>query len=186
MRSFKEPIDSKRWKLTSTCHFLLELDVRGGDSHKHSHFTEVGKSKQRIKVLVQGESTTLSSHMVGWATSESMHQEDATGDLISRSPSQHDLLLRCVRSLQLPYRQGFLLRRTRRLWTFCAERLWYTCPYYICFFTSSGLLLLLLEPTLSLVRVLPLESRLSSVRVAAADLVWNPDSHIRLQLKWGP
>jgi hypothetical protein len=86
----------------------------------------------------------------------------------------------------LPYRQGFLLRRTRRLWTFCAERLWYTCPYYICFFTSSGLLLLLLEPTLSLVRVLPLESRLSSVRVAAADLVWNPDSHIRLQLKWGP
>ncbi len=43
--------------------------------------------------------------------------------------------------------------------------------------------LLLLEPTLSLVRVLPLDSRLSSVRVAAADLVWNPDSDIRLQFE---
>ncbi len=53
-------------------------------------------------------------------------------------------------------------------------------PYYSCFFKSSGLLLLLLEPTFSLVRVLLLDSRLSSVRVAAADLVWNPDSDIRL------
>jgi hypothetical protein len=43
--------------------------------------------------------------------------------------------------------------------------------------------LLLLEPTLSLVRVPPLDSRLSSVRVAAADLVSNPDSDIRLQLE---
>jgi hypothetical protein len=51
------------------------------------------------------------------------------------------------------------------------------------FFKSSGLLLLLLEPTLSLVRVLPLDARLSLVRVAAADLVWNPDSDIRLQLE---
>jgi len=157
--------------LTSTCHFLLKLDVRGSDSHKHSHFTEVGKSQQRIKVLVQGESTASPGQMVGWATSESMHQEDATGDLISHSPSQHDLLLRCVRSLQLPYRQGFLLRQTRRLWRFFVERLWYTCPYYVCFFRSSALLLLLLEPTLSL------------VRVAAANLVWNPDSDIRLQLE---
>jgi hypothetical protein len=52
------------------------------------------------------------------------------------------------------------------LWLFCVERLWYTCPYYICFFKSSGLWLLLLEPTLSLVRVLPLDSRLSSVRIS--------------------
>jgi len=51
------------------------------------------------------------------------------------------------------------------------ERLWYTCPYYVCFFKSSALLLLLLEPTLSL------------VRVADANLVWNPDSDIRLQLE---
>jgi len=43
--------------------------------------------------------------------------------------------------------------------------------------------LLLLKPTLSLVRVLPLDSRLSSVRVAATDLVSNPDSDIRLQLE---
>jgi hypothetical protein len=43
--------------------------------------------------------------------------------------------------------------------------------------------LLLLEPTLSLVRVLPLDSRLSLVWVAAADLVWNPDLDIRLQLE---
>jgi hypothetical protein len=56
-------------------------------------------------------------------------------------------------------------------------------PYYFCFFKSSGLLLLLLEPTLSLVRVLLLDSRLSSVRVADADLVWNPDSDIKLQLE---
>ncbi len=56
-------------------------------------------------------------------------------------------------------------------------------PTYICFFKSSGLLLLLLEPTLSLVRVLPLDARLSLVRVAAADLVWNPDSDIRLRLE---
>jgi hypothetical protein len=43
--------------------------------------------------------------------------------------------------------------------------------------------LLLLEPTLSLVRVLPLDSRLSSVRVAATDLVSNSDSDIRLQIE---
>jgi hypothetical protein len=60
----------------------------------------VGKSQQRIKVLVQGESSTSSGQMVSKAISESMHQEDATGDLISRSPSQRDLLLRCVRSPQ--------------------------------------------------------------------------------------
>jgi hypothetical protein len=100
VRSFKEPIDSKRLKLASTCHFSIELDVRGSDSHKHSHFTKVGKSQQRIKVLVQGESSTSSGQMVGKAISESMHQEDATGDPISRSPSQRDLLLRCVRSPQ--------------------------------------------------------------------------------------
>ncbi len=69
------------------------------------------------------------------------------------------------------------------LWTFFVERLWYTCPYYICFFKSSGLLLLLLEPTLSLVRVLPLDARLSLVQVATADLVWNLDSDIKLQLE---
>jgi hypothetical protein len=63
------------------------------------------------------------------------------------------------------------------------ERLWYTCPYDICFFKSFSLLLLLLEPTLSLVRVLPLDARLSLVRVATADLVWNPDSDIKLQLE---
>jgi hypothetical protein len=51
------------------------------------------------------------------------------------------------------------------------------------FVFSKALALLLLEPTLSLVRVLPLDSRLSSVRVAAADLVSNPDSDIRLQLE---
>jgi hypothetical protein len=79
--------------LTSTRHFLLKLDVRGSDSHKHSHFTEVGKSQQQIKVFVQGESTTLSSQMVGKAISELMHQEDATCDLISCNPGQHDLLL---------------------------------------------------------------------------------------------
>jgi hypothetical protein len=44
--------------------------------------------------------------MVGKAISELMHREDATGDLISRSLGHHDLLLRCVRSPQLPYRQG--------------------------------------------------------------------------------
>ncbi len=65
------------------------------------------------------------------------------------------------------------------LWTFFVERLWYTCPYYFCFLKSSGLLLLLLEPTLSLVRVLLLDTRLSLVRVAAPDLVLNPDSDIR-------
>ncbi len=63
------------------------------------------------------------------------------------------------------------------------ERLWCTFPYYFCFFKSSGLLLLLLEPTLSLVRVLPLDSRLSLVQVVAADLVWNLDSDIKLQLE---
>ncbi len=63
------------------------------------------------------------------------------------------------------------------------ERLWCTFPYYFCFFKSSGLLLLLLEPTLSLVRVLLLDARLSLVQVAAADLVWNLDSDIRLQLE---
>jgi hypothetical protein len=76
--------------------FSIEIGRRGIDSHKHSHFTEVGKSQQRIKVLVQGESTTSSGQMVGKAIFESMHQEDATGDPISRSPGQHDLLFRCV------------------------------------------------------------------------------------------
>jgi hypothetical protein len=57
------------------------------------------------------------------------------------------------------------------LWTFFVERLWYTCPYYISFFKSSALLLLLLEPTFSL------------VRIAAEDLVLNPDLDIRLQLE---
>ncbi len=61
------------------------------------------------------------------------------------------------------------------------ERLWYTCPYYICFFKSYGLSVLLLEPTLSLVQVLLVDSRLSSVWVAAADLVSNPDSDIGLE-----
>jgi len=55
------------------------------------------------------------------------------------------------------------------------ERLLYTC--------SSDLFLLLLEPTLSLVRVLFLDARVSLVPVAAADLVSNPDSDIRLQLE---
>ncbi len=102
----KEPIDSKRLKLTSTCHFLSKLDVRGRDSHKPSHFTKVGKSQQRIRVLIQGESTTSSSQMVGEAISELMHREDATGDLISRSPGQHDLFLAGVWSPPLPYPQG--------------------------------------------------------------------------------
>jgi hypothetical protein len=106
VHSFKEPIDSKRLKLTSTFHFLFKWDVRGSDSHKHSHFTQVGKSHQRIKVLVPGESTTSSSQMVGKAISEFMHREDATRDLISRSPGRHDLLLPGVRSPQLPYPQG--------------------------------------------------------------------------------
>jgi hypothetical protein len=106
VHSFKEPIDSKRLKLISTCHFLLKSDVRGSDTHKHSHFTDVGKSRQRIKVLVQGESITLSSQMVGKTIFELMHQEDATCDLISCSPGQHDLLLQCVRSPPLPYLQG--------------------------------------------------------------------------------
>jgi hypothetical protein len=44
--------------------------------------------------------------MVGKATSELMHGEDATRDLISRSPGRHDLLLPGVRSPQLPYPQG--------------------------------------------------------------------------------
>jgi len=74
--------------------------------NKHSHFTKVGKSQQRIKVLVQGESTTSSSQMVGKAISELMHREDATCDLIPRSPGQHDLFLPCVQSPQLPYLQG--------------------------------------------------------------------------------
>ncbi len=86
--------------------FGQKLDVRGRDSHKHSHFTKVGKSQQRIKVLVRGESTTSSPQMVGKATSELMHREDATRDLISRSPGQHDLLLPRVRSPELPYPQG--------------------------------------------------------------------------------
>ncbi len=103
MHSFQEPIDSKRLKLTWTCHFLLKLDVRGSDSHKRSHFTKVGKSQQRMKVLVRGESTTSSSQMVGKAIFELMHPEDATCDLIPRSPGQHDSLLQRVRSLQLPY-----------------------------------------------------------------------------------
>jgi len=60
------------------------------------------------------------------------------------------------------------------------ERLWYTCPDYICFFKSSGLSVLLLEPTLSLVQVVLLHSRVSLVQVAVADLVLNPDSDIGL------
>jgi hypothetical protein len=67
-------------------------------AHKHPHFTKLGKSQQQIEVLVQGESTTSSGQMVGWAISESMHREDAIGDPISHSPGPHDLLLRCVRS----------------------------------------------------------------------------------------
>jgi hypothetical protein len=51
-----------------------------------------------MKVLVQGESTTSSSQMVGKAISELMHREDATRNLVSHSPSRHDLLLQCVRS----------------------------------------------------------------------------------------
>jgi hypothetical protein len=43
--------------------------------------------------------------MVGKAISELMHREDATCDLISRSPGRHDLLLPSVRSPQLPYPQ---------------------------------------------------------------------------------
>jgi hypothetical protein len=59
----------------------------------------VGKSQQLgFKVLVQGESTTSSSQMVGKAISELMHREDATRDLVSRSPGRHNLLLQCVRS----------------------------------------------------------------------------------------
>jgi hypothetical protein len=54
--------------------------------------------------------------MVGKAISELMHQEDAIGDLISRSPDQHDLLLRCVRSPQLPYRQGLEELLLPNLW----------------------------------------------------------------------
>ena len=106
VHSFKEPIDSKRLKLTSTCHFLLKSDVRRSGSHKHSHFADVGKSRQRIKVLVQAESTTLSSQMVGKAIFELMHQEYATCDLISCSLGQPDLLLQCVWSPLLPYLQG--------------------------------------------------------------------------------
>jgi len=83
--------------------FSIEIGRRGSDSHKHSHFTKVGKSEQRIKVLIQGESTMSSGQMVGKAIPESMHQEDAIGDLISCSPDEHDLLLRCVRSPRLPY-----------------------------------------------------------------------------------
>jgi hypothetical protein len=83
------------------------MDVRGSDSHKHSHLTEVGKSQQLgFKVLVQGESTTSSSQVVGKAISELMHREDATRDLISRSPGPHDFLLPGVRSPPLPYPQG--------------------------------------------------------------------------------
>ncbi len=66
------------------------------------------------------------------------------------------------------------------LWTFFWERLWYICPYYFSFFKSSGLSLLLLKPTLSCVQVMLLDARLSLVRVAAADLVLNLDSDIRL------
>jgi hypothetical protein len=56
----------------------------------------------------------------------------------------------------------------------------YFCPYYFCFFKSSGLSLLLLEPTLSLVQVMLLDSRVSLVQVVAANLVLNPDSDIKL------
>jgi hypothetical protein len=107
VHSFKEPIDSKRLRLTSTFHFLLKWDVWGSDSHKHSHFTKVGKSQQLgFKVLVQGESTTSSSQVVSKAISELMHRGDATRDLIFRSPGPHDFLLSGVRSLPLPYPQG--------------------------------------------------------------------------------
>jgi hypothetical protein len=53
--------------------------------------------------------------MVGTAISELMHQEDATCDFISRSPGQHDSLLRCVRSPQLPYLRGLELLHTVHL-----------------------------------------------------------------------
>jgi hypothetical protein len=36
--------------------------------------------------------------MVGKAISKLMHREDATRDLVSRSPGRHDLLLQCVQS----------------------------------------------------------------------------------------
>jgi hypothetical protein len=103
VRSLKEPIDSKGLKLTSTCPFLLKSDVRGRNSHKHSHFTKVrGKSQRRIRVLVQGENTISSSRMVGKA----MHREDVTRDLASRNPGQHDSLLPRVWSPPPPYPQG--------------------------------------------------------------------------------
>jgi len=86
--------------------FLLKSNVWGSDSHKHSHFTKVGKSQQLIKVLVQGESTTSSSQMVGKAIFELMHREDATCDLIFCSPDQRDLLFQLVGSPQLPYLRG--------------------------------------------------------------------------------
>jgi hypothetical protein len=35
---------------------------------------------------------------IGKAISELMHREDATRDLVSRSPGRHNLLLQCVRS----------------------------------------------------------------------------------------
>jgi hypothetical protein len=53
------------------------------------------------------------------------------------------------------------------------------------FSKAPAFFLLLPEPTLSLVRVLLLNARISLVRVAAADLVLNPDLDIRLQLEWG-
>ncbi len=99
----------------------------------------------------------------------------------------HECLSTSLLSLQIAARMMQEKCRMQILyscsWTFFVERLWYTCPYYFCFFKSSGLLLLLLEPTLNLVRVLPLDSRLSLVRVAAANLVWNPDLDTRLQLE---
>ncbi len=96
----------KDWNWLQHVIFYWNWTFSGSDSHKHWHFTELGKSRQWIKVLVPGESTTLSSQMVGTAISELMHLEDATCDFLSRSPGQHDLLLLCVRSPQLPYLLG--------------------------------------------------------------------------------
>jgi hypothetical protein len=99
----------------------------------------------------------------------------------------HECLSTSLLNLQIAAR---IMQEERRmqilyscLWTFFVERLWYTCPYYIYFFKNSGLFLLLLELTLSLVRVLLLDARLSLVRVAAANLILNPDLDMRLQLE---
>jgi hypothetical protein len=101
----RSPLIQKDWNWLQHVIFYWNWMFEG-DSYRHSHFTKVRKSQQQINVLIQGESTTSSIQMVGKAISESMHQEDTTCDLISRSPGQYDLLLQCVWSPQLPYLQG--------------------------------------------------------------------------------